>query len=314
MAISREHALARRALGRFGLDDAQLRVLKRSTTTTYRVDTAQGRLVLRLQSTARMPFAVARSELAWLRFLARETSLRTIAPIAAPDGALAALLDGEDEQCAALFRWMAGRHKRRLSPRDAERFGHLLGWLHHYAAHFAPPPDFVRWDFDLGEFLSTTAVIDQLAEQVIAADDKRLLRRAIEQVEGGFRIVESDPAHWGLIHGDVNLSNIRWQDGQPGLIDFEVCCYGPFLFDVGRFLHEVAPFDQNGACAAAFHAGYSTVRPVPPLGSPLVRAFTLMSLLDVAAWLLKLPPTLAHLNPPERLTMVLHDIRRLMDT
>jgi hypothetical protein len=52
------------------------------------------------------------------------------------------------------------------------------------------------------------------------------------------------------------------------MLDFEVCCYGYYLFDVGCLLHELAQ-NQQHAC---------------------MQEGTLMSLIDIVTWVCTLEP------------------------
>jgi Ser/Thr protein kinase RdoA (MazF antagonist) len=151
-----ERRLALQALERFALPGASLRLLKFSETALYRVDTAQGRFALRLHPPGRMPEAVLRSELAWLATLAHEAALWVPEPVATPDGETLVTCpspDGAGYRLASLFRWMPGRHKLRgLTAPDAYRMGRCLGELHAFAAGYAPPVGFTRWELEWGEF------------------------------------------------------------------------------------------------------------------------------------------------------------------
>src|SRR5690348_8613750 len=108
MSFALQRRYARCALKYFGLHNAPLRLLKHSSTTLFRIDTADARMVLRLQSTKRMPFEVVRSELEWLRYLQRTTSLRIITPIHALDGIALMQVDAAEDEAynCVLFEWM----------------------------------------------------------------------------------------------------------------------------------------------------------------------------------------------------------------
>jgi Ser/Thr protein kinase RdoA (MazF antagonist) len=86
-------------------------------------------------------------------------------------------------------------------------------------------------------------------------------------------------------------TNWLFLTGQVALLDFEVCCYGYYLFDVGRLLHEFER-DQSRAAqfAQAFLRGYTHIRPLPPLGDAREQAGKLMSLIDIVVWACTLEP------------------------
>jgi Ser/Thr protein kinase RdoA (MazF antagonist) len=285
-----ERRFALQALERFGLPGASLRLLKFSETAHYRVDAAAGRFALRLHPPGRMPEVVLRSELAWLVTLSREAALWVPEPVPAPDGETVVVCrspGGADYRLASLFRWMPGGHKvRGLTGPDAYRMGRCLGELHAFAAGYTPPADFTRWELEWGEFADE--VVQRHSWFVLASDDAQLLARAIAYVQQALAELREDPAARGLIHGDTNLSNFRFAGARVGLLDFEVCCFGYYLFDVTRTLLGLAEAgDRAPQLAMAFHRGYGSVRAVPPLDHPHMLAFQVMNIVDLIVWILR---------------------------
>jgi Ser/Thr protein kinase RdoA (MazF antagonist) len=98
------------------------------------------------------------------------------------------------------------------------------------------------------------------------------------------------PGVFGLIQADTNLTNVKFGGLRVGLLDFEVCCYGYFLFDVTRALLELARMPGGAALEAAFLAGYQRGMPIPEPRAEALAAFKLMNLVDIASWALSLPP------------------------
>lgn len=118
-----------------------------------------------------------------------------------------------------------------------------------------------------------------------------MLHRAYSVLDGALTLFESESDSYGLIHADTNLTNWLFQPGKVALLDFEVCCYGFYMFDVSRILHELKKDHRNGgALMAAFHHGYSEVRTLPALSDIRIQAGMLMSLLDIVAWVCQLEP------------------------
>jgi Ser/Thr protein kinase RdoA (MazF antagonist) len=292
-----DRRMVRAALAAFGRPDATARIVKRSTTLTVRVDAPDGRYMLRLQPHGRMPLPVVEAELAWLEAIRRETGLRVPGPIAAPDGRLALEIAAPGQagpSVAALFAWLPGRHKRPLTIRGAQQMGEALGRLHQFSSGYQPPPGLARWDFDREAFADEhgTAIRERLPTSLGAAD-LAAVEKAHQFVLEGLALLDQEPDSYGMIHADTNPTNWLFERGEVALIDFEVCCRGYYMFDVGRLLHIFTADHAHGAqlCEALLR-GYATVRPTPPRDDLRVRTGALMSLVDCVVWSCDLPDAL----------------------
>lgn len=67
----------------------------------------------------------------------------------------------------------------------------------------------------------------------------------------------------GLIHGDVFMDNVVFDEDQPTLLDFEEAATGPFGLDIGMAVVGTCVRDGalDGDAVAALVAGYDRVRP-----------------------------------------------------
>jgi len=310
----RERRLAEAALGEYGLAGSALRLLKYSSTALFRVDAGE-RLIMRLHPPERHPAPVIRSELDWLATLRRQTDLLAPEPIAAPDGRLLVeihLPELDETRWAALFRWLPGRHKpRSLTCADAGRLGAYLGRLHRFAEQYRPPADFVRWEFDWGEFAGKMLERPRWPAW-LAKPDHALMHAAIDRVRGAMGELGQRSDAWGLIHADTNLTNFLFQREAVALIDFEVCCYGYYLFDVTRTLLEFEMYGERAtALAAAFHRGYRSVRALPELDHPYMVAFRIMNVVDVIVWILNWDERMPLATGPRRVAAAVEQLRQL---
>lgn len=292
---AQQRRIAAEAFVLFGLADASYQLIKLGTTTTLRVVPRTGQpCVLRLQRLSRMPLGVVESELRWLIDIRQHTPLLVPAPIPATNGALAVLLPAvttREPQIATCFGWLPGRQKRHPTPRDAELIGESLAILHGFSSSYRPPSTFERWHFDRATFRENVAVLDQAGATFLSVATVQLMHAAIRFVQSILTALESESASYGLIHADTNLANWLFQSDQVALIDFEVCCYGYYLFDVGRLLHELSQDKKHAAALTeAFQRGYTRIRRLPPLQDVRMQAGKLMSLIDIVTWVCTLEP------------------------
>jgi Ser/Thr protein kinase RdoA (MazF antagonist) len=290
---AQQRRIAAEALPGFGLADASYQLIKLGTTTTFRVVPRTGLpCVLRLQRLSRMPLGVVQSEVRWLADIRQHTPLLVPAPIPTSNGELVVLLPallGREPQLATAFAWLPGRQKRHPTPRDAELIGESLAILHRFSSAYQPPSSFERWHFDCATFLENAAVLDQAGATLLPPATVQLMHAAVRFVQSILTVLESESTGYGLIHADTNLTNWLFESDRVALIDFEVCCYGYYLFDVGRLLHELGQ-KHSAALTIAFHQGYTRIRPLPPLQDVCMQAGKLMSLLDIVTWVCTLEP------------------------
>lgn len=310
-----ERHFAERALEEYGLGGASLRLLKYSSTALFRVD-ADERYVLRLHPPERMTTDALQSELHWLTTLHHETHLWIPEPVPSHTHQLLVtchLPNTTDNRRCGLFRWMPGGHKvQRLTPADAYRMGECLGELHAFAASYTFPPTFRRWSLDWGGFVDSVV---QEPNPLFALDgeEQNQLALAVDRVRVALEQLRQQPDTFGLIHGDTNLTNFRFDRNRVGLLDFEACSFGYYLFDVTRTLLEFAQIPERAAqLAAAFHSGYTQIRALPELDSPHMIAFRIMNVVDLIVWIMAWDDRMPLQTGRPRIVAAMHDLRQLL--
>lgn len=311
-----ERLFAQRALELFGLSGTSLRLLKYSNTALFRVATTKEQFVLRLHPPERMSEVALRSELDWLTVLDHTSKVWVPAPLAATNGQLLVttqLPNSSDYRFGSLFRWMPGEHRiLRLTAPDAFRMGQCLGELHAFADAYTPPASFARWKFVWGAF---EEFLYEPTWFVLMPEDAELLARAVECIHITLTRFNEQSEEVGLIYGDTNLSNFRFNGTQVGLLDFEVCCFGPYLFDITRTL---LGFEETGErapqLAVAFHHGYRTVRSIPALDDPLLIAFKIVNVVDVIIWILQWDERMPQETASKRMNQAIQQLQVLLRT
>ncbi len=80
--------------------------------------------------------------------------------------------------------------------------------------------------------------------------------------------LHTDSSRFGLIHFDMEADNMRWQDGAPGVFDFDDCARYPFAADIAyalRDLYEdrIERIDLADRSLRLFVEGYRSRRSLP---------------------------------------------------
>ena len=292
MSKTTERTFAKIAVAHFGLPDAPLRLILHRATAIYRVvHPATGQqYVLRLHHPSRHPIACVQSELVYLKAICDNTDLRVPEPMPTTDGQRLSVVTHDGEQrFAALFKWVPGKHKHKLlAVKDATRLGIALGKLHAFTAGWQPPDNFVRWDFAAEDALDLEKITHKSTglSCLLTQEDLRDVAQAIAFSQAIIGALPNTPQTYSLIHSDANLSNFLHLPDQAAILDFEVCSYGYFLYDIGRLAEEMeADAEKRQRLIEALLAGYGQHRALPTDVTAQVQAFSLLSVLDTLVWL-----------------------------
>ena len=258
--LDRLRAAAHRALKRFDLVGADLRLVNHDFNATYRVDHPSGRFALRINTNSRNKVGAARAEATWVEAIANDTDLLVARPMRSSDGdlAIATTIDGIEDECAAvLYCWLDGPDLgERASLRRLHEVGRATALLHEHATHWNHPNPSSRPQI-ASIFMDETELI--VGDPRIQRADMAVLAAARAAMEERLAPVFASPAL--LIHGDLHIWNTKWVDGRLAIIDFDDCGFGVALQDLAISAYYLR--DRPGA-EEALLAGYETHRPLPP--------------------------------------------------
>ena len=289
--------LARLALPHWGLDDANLEVIKHRENTVFKVTASDGsRFVLRVHRAGYHSDAALRSELTWMRAL-RDFGISVPAVVPAKNGDLFVWV-GEDEdprQCD-LFDWIEGslfndlgRVEKGMKVELCERYkrlGTMAGRVHVQATNWQPPEDFVRHSWDEEGLLGDQPLWGRFWEHpVITAEQKHEILKARLVLREFLKKFGKTKANYGLIHADFLPENILVHDGELNLIDFDDCGYGWHLFEMATSLFPQInqPFFDD--LVDAFVAGYRSERDLSEEDLEAFPAFLMMRGFTYLGWL-----------------------------
>jgi Ser/Thr protein kinase RdoA (MazF antagonist) len=246
--------IARQALTVYGMDDLPCVFLQHSENVTFRVDRPDGTAcLLRLH----IPFnpalgkhgadaKVVNSEMLWLRALNRDTHLPVPYPLENKQGEFVTQIAAEDGgpiNCT-LLQWLeGGAYERKMENEDtAAQIGVLIGTLHLHSSHWRLPHGFTRPVRDVAYFHSAIAALRPAVDDGrISYKDYKSLEISIETLTTMMQAVRKTRQTEGLLHGDLHRGNLIIHNGQIKLIDFSLCSFGNFMFDLGVCLSDINP-------------------------------------------------------------------------
>lgn len=284
--------LATSALGRWGLDDASLRLINLSENATYRVD-SPGRatpVILRVHREGYHSLDGIRSELAWMRALQSEAGVKT--PQAIPGR------DGKDIQTVAhpalpnprncvLFEFIEGEEPQQHSLIEPfKQLGEVTARTHQHSRRWARPPYFERLTWDFEHSLGRTPNWGPWREGPDATPDRLpLLQRLVDTMEKRLQRFGQSPDRYGLIHADFRLANLLVHEGDTRVIDFDDCGIGWFLYDAATAVSFIEHRPDLDELLAAWMEGYRRVRELSAEEENELFTFVMLRRMTLFAWI-----------------------------
>ena len=247
--VDRLRKLANAALEKFGFNQYQLTFLQHLVNTTFRLDSNQGRYLVRIHR-ARTRTVVA-SELAWLEALAHETTVPVQIPQRSLDGKM--IVVGEqagvpEPYPVTVLSWLKGQilTQDQRSPHHFYRLGQLVAKLHHHVQHWAPAFKLDRPCYDSTSVLRTDNVFGEetVTYKQLPEDVQEHLQRLHEQLQEVEQRLGKSPDQFGLIHSDLSFGNVLFTDDAVLPIDFDDCGFGYYLYDLAVIL--AGPWEKPG--------------------------------------------------------------------
>jgi Ser/Thr protein kinase RdoA (MazF antagonist) len=273
LALKDEHALFR----------VEAREAGAETTASF---------ALRLYAATGRDRASIATEVEWLAALRRDTGLGVPGPVPTRDGALLLELppaDAGPSRRAALFRWVAGRHRRAVqTPAMLAAIGRFVARLHDHATRFAPTVGQAGQWWDWARVFGPDSIVapDGAAPLLGDREVRALFRAAAARLRATMEGLGTAPDVWGVIHADLHTGNRLFGGGEVRAIDFECCGWGHYLYDLAVILDEIEASHAAHAVTlrAALLAGYREVRPFPAEHEAALDSFVAMRLVELARW------------------------------
>lgn len=301
----REHLrAARRVLGAWDLEVADVRRISISENIVFRVEDAAGkRYVLRLYRPGYRTLQELVSEQLWTQALIADgIDAQKPVPARSGRGHVAVDLAGE-RRYAGLVAWVAGETLDDVieATRDAAngrattslRFlalGAVIAAIHNHAATWRLPGNFARHALDADGLVGERPFWGRFWESAHLDPPQRrrldALRHPIHDILSRYG---KDAATYSLIHGDMHPGNVVVSGGRLHVIDFDDAGFGWHAYDCAVALYGYRDVPQFEALRAALIAGYRAVRPISDAALDLVPLFLLVRSLIGIGWVTARP-------------------------
>ncbi len=120
----------------------------------------------------------------------------------------------------------------------------------------------------------------------MSEENKALLIEVNKRAETMLRELPQTPENFGLIHGDMHVGNVLFEDDHLNVIDFDDTSFAFYLYDFSAILAYEAPKPNYLEVRDGLFRGYESVRPLPPRTDELLPLFIQSRLAGVSDWVL----------------------------
>jgi Ser/Thr protein kinase RdoA (MazF antagonist) len=305
--------VAEGALPRYGLGGAPLRLLTHRSNTLFAVG---DEYVLRINRPDPPPVARLRGELIWLDALRHDTDLIVPEPVATEDGEWLIPVDARGlpaPRLCVLLRRVEGRFLGGgLTPAHLRRVGALQAALHRHAATWTPPAAFDRRRWDWRWMFDDLSVLGPSGAGLLSPEARAVWAATQARVAAEMAALEARGGEYGVIHADLQHTNYLFHGDEARAIDFADCCWGYFVYDMAIPLFNLAGRPDEAALRAAFFAGYSRVRPLPPDTEAGLRLFTALVLIKRVNYLARAADPALRSQAPHWLAVALPQLEAFL--
>ena len=289
----RIHQVAKDALVQYQLEDADVQEIHESSIALIgviklRVTPKSGSDTYLLNIHCRLPYwgvnssrASIQSYIDWLLYLHRESDFVVQEPLPNRAGHLVSEISipGDDEPIyATLHRWVPGEDLPNNGRDHLERVGAILAELHLLSARWDLRDGFVRPEYTAEDLYAPLAFLGNASDEGrIAPADSAVLSEVANRVTDYLVTHKRTSETWGVLHGDFNPSACVLYEGRLNLIDFDDCCLGFYIADIGNAFK--GSLRRDPVAAGTFLRGYESVSKLPDDHLRIIEGFIL------AAWI-----------------------------
>ena len=293
---------ARMALAHYPIGDYSLHFLAHGENVTFRVVNTKGEMfLLRLHRSVSDVFGeewlkpeVIRCEGVWLQVLRAGTGLVLQEPVYNRSNDFVTEVKDADGKplMSTLLRWIDGTHLKKNTEEWIERLGSLVGRMQRFSMDWEVPERFVRRLWDLDRFWSR---LDDLHKGMklgtVSELQCEISEQALKKLQSVMDTLSNTPDQWGMIHGDLNNDNFLVFGNEIRPIDFSLCGFGYYLYEVADTLRYI-----ESELRHIFMRGYRANMRLPQNYQQIAEAFFIAGAISNQAFLALNPMDFDHLS------------------
>lgn len=268
------------ALSLWGLDGSRHTLIAARENQVYRVEAANGPLILRLHRPGYRTTAELISELDWMAALSKR-GIKTPAPIPTKKNHLCCELDGI---LVDMLSWVDGEPTGvdgKLQPFAAnaatyERLGSQMAKMHRTSDAWVKsksfPTHFSRPHWNREGLVGDTPLWGRFWENpTLTEDQRRVFQEARDKARSDLLDL-GETLDYGLIHADLVPENVMLDSTTMTFIDFDDSGWGFRLFDLATCINRAERENRDGLFKDALLKGYLKICSIDLAPLPLFQA------------------------------------------
>ena len=234
--VLRLRRLAEEALKRFPINVKNIDFIHHGENTTFKVtDTRNKKYLLRVHRKDYHTEEAINEELRWLESLGKTTDLQVPVPLRSKHDQLIETVDNTGMNGArhtCLFHWIEGQSLfKGITPKHLHLIGQKMALLQRHTENkkvqhrnYWSAEGLVGLTPKFGSILQLQTVTKQ--QQKFIADQRQEVFKALSNYE------KRNSDKMGLIHADMHFGNVLFMNQDMGVIDFDDCGYGSYIYDI----------------------------------------------------------------------------------
>lgn len=279
----------------------EVALLTTSENATFNVHdpTSARRIIVRVHRRGYHTREEIESEHAWIRALRARGVIETPELVPMRQGSVLGQIELTDGvRYVTAFQYMQGREpaaENEELPKWFNTLGALSAKLHQHSREWQRPRGFTRktWDYDttLGARPHWGDWRNALGLVALGPDAVAVLERTSGVLGQRLAAYGKVSQRFGLIHADLRLANLLVDEPQLGIIDFDDCGFGWFVYD---FAAAVSFFEHSAVVPEvldAWIAGYRTVAPLSDADAAMIPVMVMLRRMLLTAWIASRPET-----------------------
>lgn len=254
-------------------DDFTIDLINFEYNATYKIHLATDEdFALRVNVNSKRNLANLDAEVAWIRYLADQTSVKVPHVIENREGSLHTSITDEGterEVHCIVYSWIEGEELDDEPTDDQlKALGAAMATMHQVAPAFELPPGSSLPTFDEPLWWTKDFLLSE--KSVLNDDAKELISQALASIRDGVAkfYINQTPR---VIHADMHGGNALWKGHNLSIIDFDDCGLGLPIQDFATALYYLDTPEQD----AAFKEGYKSVAPIPECSEQDLKMFFL---------------------------------------